>query len=69
MNNARLVALATYDDYVPAFNALLEQQGGDLSAFYGRAAELAALGAEDRAEAIEALINAPRRDGSGGPRL
>lgn len=34
LNNARLAALATYNDLVPGFQAILEQNGGDLVRFY-----------------------------------
>jgi predicted aminopeptidase len=61
LNNARMVAMATYDDYVPAFHALLVQQGGDLRAFYTRVAEIASLGADQRAGELAALSgSAPR---------
>ena len=34
LNNARLAALSSYEDYVPAFRALLAREGGDLARFY-----------------------------------
>lgn len=55
MNNARLAAFATYDEHVPAFAALLDEAGGDLQAFYGRAEALAALGASERTAAMREL--------------
>ena len=57
LNNARIGAMATYDDYVPAFRALLETEGGDLGAFYARAEAIAELPEEDRAIAIQALLD------------
>ena len=51
-NNARLAALATYDEYVPAFAVLFEDAGGELDEFYVRASELALLGAEERTAAM-----------------
>lgn len=56
LNNARFVAMATYDDYVPAFRALLECQGGDLNAFYTRVAALADLGADERSAELQTLL-------------
>ena len=47
LNNARLVSVATYFSLVPAFEELLRQQNGDLTAFY-HAARL--LGARPKAE-------------------
>jgi predicted aminopeptidase len=40
-NNARLVALATYERCVPALRAALEEEGGDLPAFYAAMASVA----------------------------
>lgn len=36
LNNARLAALASYEDYVPGFRSLLAEAGGDLPRFYAR---------------------------------
>lgn len=46
-NNATLASLAVYNQWVPAFNALLEREGRDLPRFYTAVRELARL---DRAE-------------------
>lgn len=43
LNNARLALLATYEDAVPAFEALFHAGGDDWSAFHVAAAGLAAL--------------------------
>jgi predicted aminopeptidase len=40
-NNAHLVSVATYEACVPGLQALLEEVGNDLPAFYSRARELA----------------------------
>ena len=40
-NNAFLVSIAVYTELVPAFERLLAEKGGDLSAFYARVRELA----------------------------
>ena len=55
LNNARIAALSTYDDYVPAFRALFENEAGDLNAFYDQVGVLAALPTEERAAAMQAL--------------
>lgn len=47
LNNAQLATVSSYNDLVPAFNALLAEEGGDFAAFYSRVAEIAGL---DRAE-------------------
>ena len=41
-NNALLASFATYSQLVPAFEKLLEEEGGDLKRFYGRVKTLAA---------------------------
>ncbi len=48
LNNAHLAMVATYNEYVPAFLALLERHGGDLPAFYAAAAQLGKLASSER---------------------
>jgi len=55
LDNARLAALATYNDFVPAFSALLRQAGGDWQQFYQRAGEIGALPESERVTALERL--------------
>jgi predicted aminopeptidase len=47
-NNAAFGALAAYDDWVGAFEALFHQEQGDWAAFYTAAQRLAALPRDDR---------------------
>jgi predicted aminopeptidase len=54
-NNASIAAVALYDDKVPAFRALLAQEGGDLPAFYGRVRALAAKPKAERDAALAVL--------------
>lgn len=56
MNNAILGSVALYTQWVPAFNALLEQEGGDLPHFYRRVAELAHLPLAKRSAALDHLM-------------
>jgi predicted aminopeptidase len=49
LNNARLASIATYEEKVPAFQALLASKNGDLTAFYGEVNRLAKLPAKERA--------------------
>ncbi|HYA65148.1 MAG TPA: aminopeptidase [Burkholderiaceae bacterium] len=64
--NARLAALAAYQDDVPAFEALLAREQGDLPRFYGEVKKLAALAPEERNARLRALApppaDAPIRD-------
>jgi predicted aminopeptidase len=41
LNNAQLISVATYYDWVPAFNAILSEAGGDLQKFYQKCRQLA----------------------------
>ena len=55
LNNAQLSTVASYNDWVPAFEMLLDQEEGKLSAFYRRVAELADQEAPVREEALRRL--------------
>ena len=56
LNNARLIPVATYRRYVPAFRALLQEVDGDLPAFYEASRALGDLEPEARRERLEALL-------------
>ncbi|MBX9902768.1 MAG: aminopeptidase [Burkholderiales bacterium] len=55
LGNAHLASVAIYTQRVPAFEALLRQQGGDLPRFYAAVRELAALPAAERNRRLDAL--------------
>jgi predicted aminopeptidase len=55
-NNAAFGALAAYDDGVPYFEALFEQQGGDWLKFYQAVQKLASMPKEARQTALRQLI-------------
>ena len=61
LTNAHLASVATYHELVPGFRRLLEQAGGDLPRFFGRARELAALPPAERRAllALPALAGQP----------
>ena len=59
LNNATLGSVSLYTKWVPAFQALLEQEGGDLSRFYRRVAVLAELAKAERAVALDQLQPLP----------
>ncbi len=50
-----LAAVAAYNDWVPAFEALLAESGGDLPVFYARVRELGSLDKTERALAMRRL--------------
>ena len=54
-NNAAFGALAAYDDGVPQFEALFEQQGGDWDKFYAAVKTLAAMPKEARQLALKSI--------------
>ena len=54
-NNAAFGALAAYDDGVPQFEALFEQQGGDWHKFYASVQTLAAMPKEARQLALKSI--------------
>ena len=55
LGNAHLASVAIYSQQVPAFEALLRQQGNDLGRFYAVVRELAALPAAERNQRLAAL--------------
>lgn len=54
-NNASFGAQAAYDQWVPAFEALFEREGQDLTRFYDAVTALAGLNAKERQAALQAL--------------
>ncbi len=60
LNNAHLAAVGAYNDRVPAFEALLAQQGGDLGRFYAAVRLLADMPRAERDAALDALAAAAR---------
>jgi len=57
-NNAQIASVTIYTRMVPAFQALLRAQGGDLPAFYGAVRELAALPRGERDARLRLLAGA-----------
>lgn len=57
LNNAKLASVSTYTRWVPAFEVLFEQAGGDFAAFY-RAAEIVGnLKYSERRVALQSLLS------------
>ncbi|MGK2905693.1 MAG: aminopeptidase [Desulfuromonadales bacterium] len=59
LNNARLSAMATYYDLVPAFQTLLAQGDADLQKFYAEVKDLGALAKDQRLAKLKALSPDP----------
>jgi len=55
-NNATLASVALYTELVPAFQALLKREGGDLPRFYAAAKELARLPKEERDSRMRSIL-------------
>ncbi|MFO2465374.1 aminopeptidase [Pseudomonas sp. 15FMM2] len=55
MNNARLLPFGLYDQWVPAFAALFQQQGGDWMKFYSAVEQLGRMPIEQRKAALRQL--------------
>lgn len=64
LNNARLVSVATYNDYIPAFRALFEESNRDFPAFYAAAESLSKLPGAERQEAMQQLMERVGHDAS-----
>jgi len=67
-NNAQLASVAIYTQRVPAFEALLAREHGDLSRFYTVVKELAALPKAERDERLQALWYNSGPPAAGGQR-
>ena len=55
-NNALLASVGIYTKRVPAFQALLAREGGDLQRFYAAAKALARMDKPQRTAALESLM-------------
>jgi len=60
VNNASLAALATYEDFQPAFAALFDQTQGDWPRFYAAARQLGELDKSQRHARLAALAKEPQ---------
>ncbi len=57
MNNARLLPIGLYDQWVPAFEALFKQAKGDWPEFFKAVEKMGGLPKEERRAALERLSN------------
>ncbi|MDH3287667.1 MAG: aminopeptidase [Betaproteobacteria bacterium] len=55
-NNAQIASVVIYTQLVPAFQSLLEREGGDLGRFYARVKMLASLPKDQRADALRTAL-------------
>ncbi|HSD53618.1 MAG TPA: aminopeptidase [Burkholderiales bacterium] len=59
VNNAQLASVATYEELVPAFRALLAREGDDMARFYVAVKQLAKLDRSEREAELAALARQP----------
>jgi predicted aminopeptidase len=59
VNNAQIASVATYEELVPAFRALLAREGGDMGRFYVAVKQLAKLDKSEREAELAALARQP----------
>ena len=55
-NNALLASVAIYTQRVPAFQAILAREGGDMTRFYASVKALARMGKDERTAALDRLM-------------
>ena len=60
LNNARLISVATYRKWVPAFNSIFEEQGKDFEAFYRASKELSELPFAERNNKLQVYLDSDR---------
>lgn len=56
-NNARLISVSTYLKWVPAFEVLYDESGGDFKAFYKAATEWSKLPGQDRSAKLQDYLD------------
>jgi predicted aminopeptidase len=60
LNNAKLVSVSTYNDWVPVFEQILLQQQGDFAAFYKQVLRLSELPRQQRLHCFNDWVENPR---------
>ncbi|MCK5206253.1 MAG: aminopeptidase, partial [Desulfobacterales bacterium] len=57
LNNAQIISVSTYHNWVPAFRKMLSASGGDLEEFYKKCRQLAKKDPTERHRILEHLID------------
>jgi predicted aminopeptidase len=57
INNAQLISVSTYHNWVPAFSRILSESGGDLEKFYQKCRQLAKNDPPERNRILEQYVN------------
>jgi predicted aminopeptidase len=66
LNNAQIISVSTYYNWVPAFNKILSETGGDLEIFYQKCRQLAKKEPAERNRILEDYKDASDRSESAG---
>jgi predicted aminopeptidase len=56
LNNAQLISVSTYHDWVPAFSKMVSDADGDLEKFYIKCRQLAKKAPQDRQRILTDLL-------------
>jgi predicted aminopeptidase len=56
LNNAQLISVSTYHDWVPAFRRMLSDTGGDLESFYEKCRQLAKKEPQERRRVLSGYL-------------
>lgn len=59
LNNARLVSVSTYNDWVPIFSAILARQQGDFTAFYKQVLQISEIPRQQRQSCFDNWLQNP----------
>jgi predicted aminopeptidase len=62
LNNAKLVSISTYNDWVPVFSEILRRQKGDFAAFYQQVLQLSKIPLEQRQSCFDGWLQNPHSD-------
>ena len=63
LNNAQLISVSTYHDWVPAFGRILSECGGNLDKFYEKCGQLAKENPAERNRILEQYANRTEQQG------
>ena len=64
LNNAQLISVSTYHDWVPAFRQMLSDTGGDLESFYEKCRQLAKKEPQERQRVLTGYLQNTQADES-----
>lgn len=69
LNNAQLISVSTYHNWVPAFGRMLSESGGNLEKFYQKCGQLAKKEPAERHRILEQYVNNAQTAKQGVPKV